>query len=160
MKETTLCYLEKDGCYLMLHRTKKKNDENQGKWIGVGGKLEPGESPEECAAREIREETGLIAENLQLCSVITFISDQWDDERMYLFRSRHFSGELIRCDEGDLAWIPVDEVENLPTWEGDRLFLRKMRTMENGFFSLKLVYQGETLKEAVLWENGIKSVLR
>ena len=153
MKESTLCYLEKDGCYLMLHRVKKKNDENQGKWIGVGGKLEPGESPEECALREIREETGLTAEDLNLRSVITFISDEWEDERMYLFHSKRFTGELTSCDEGELKWIPVAEVESLPSWEGDRIFLRRLREGKT-YFSLKLVYSGEKLTEAILWEDG------
>ena len=160
MKETTLCYLEKNGCYLMLHRTKKHQDENQGKWIGVGGKMEAGESPEECALREIREETGLTPEKLTLCSVITFISDQWEDERMYLFRGTGLTGDLICCDEGDLAWIPIDEVEKLPAWEGDRIFLRKMREKGNHFFSLKLVYEGETLREAVIWEDGYPEKLK
>ena len=156
MKETTLCYLEKDGCYLMLHRTKKKNDENEGKWVGVGGKLESGECPEECAAREIREETGLRANRLNLRSVITFLSDQWENEIMYLFTCDDFEGELRECDEGDLAWIPVEEVMALPAWAGDCIFLEKIRDPEQGYFSLKLRYEGEILREAVLWEKGIR----
>ena len=159
MRLTTLCYLEKDGCYLMLHRTKKKNDGSLGKWIGVGGKMEAGESPEECALREIWEETGLQARHLELRSVITFISDQWEDEMMYLFSSRDFAGELKECDEGELAWIPVEDVEALPSWEGDRIFLRRLRQNED-FYTLKLVYEGEDLRQAILWEKGEKAVLK
>lgn len=159
MKQTTLCYLEKDGAYLMLHRIKKKNDENQGKWIGVGGKLEEGESPEECARREIQEETGLFAQRLEFRGVITFVSDEWDAEVMYLFTSKEFSGELKECDEGELAWIPIDQVEKLPSWEGDRIFLEEMRKRKD-FFSLKLVYQGEVLQSAVLWENGLEKKIK
>ena len=160
VRETTLCYLKRGGCWLMLHRTKKKNDQNGGKWIGVGGKLEPGESPEDCAAREIREETGLIAEELHLRSVITFLSDEYEPERMYLFTTNRFHGDTIVCDEGDLAWIPVDDVMSLPTWEGDRLFLEKIRDSEEGYFSLKLRYEGDQLVQAEMWEHGRRTVIR
>ncbi len=159
MKRTTLCYLERDGKYLLIHRNKKENDENAGKWIGIGGKMEPHESPEEGAAREIREETGLDVHELLFRAVITFVSDEWEEETMYLFTSEDFSGEVHGCREGDLAWVPVDEAERLPIWEGDRIFLRKLREQE-GFFSLKLVYQGERLGQAVLWENGREKILR
>ncbi|MCD8329080.1 MAG: 8-oxo-dGTP diphosphatase [Lachnospiraceae bacterium] len=159
MTETTLCYLEKDGCYLLLHRVKKKQDINEGKWIGVGGKREPGESPEDCARREIREETGLTVQELRFRAVITFLSDEWGEEMMYLFTSRQFTGELAECDEGELAWVPVEEAEQLPTWEGDRIFLQRLRERED-FFSLKLVYHGEELVQAVLWEAGRERILR
>ena len=160
MRLTTLCYLEQDGCYLMLHRTKKKEDLNEGKWIGVGGKLEPGESPEDCARREIREETGLTVQELRFRAVITFLSDRWKDEVMYLFTSGKFSGELKECDEGDLAWVPIDEVMALPGWEGDAIFLRKLQESDTEFFSLKLDYAGDDLRHAVLWEEGRETILR
>ena len=159
MKQTTLCYLEKDGCYLMLHRVKKANDENQGKWIGVGGKLEAGESPEDCAVREIYEETGLRVNRLKFRAVITFVSDEWGTEMMYLFTANAFEGEIGTCDEGNLAWIPIAEVEALPAWEGDRIFLRRLQETEE-FYSLKLVYRGEELIEAVMWQNGEKTRIR
>lgn len=162
MRQTTLVYLEQDGCYLMLHRVKKKNDENQGKWIGVGGKVEEGESPEECAIREIYEETGIRVHGLDFRSVITFVSDEWGSEVMYLFTSDRFDmseSALSACEEGNLAWIPIPEVEKLPTWEGDLIFLRKMRETRE-FFSLKLVYHGDELTEAVLWENGAPVKIR
>lgn len=149
MKQTTLCYIERDGCYLMLHRTKKKNDENAGKWIGVGGKLEEGESPEDCAAREIAEETGLRPLSLCFRGIVTFVSDQWGTEYMYLFTCRDFEGDVRECDEGDLRWIPIDEVEALPAWEGDRIFLRLLRERQE-FFSLKLCYRGEALESVAL----------
>ncbi len=160
MKETTLCYLEKDGCYLMLYRNKKENDLNEGKWIGVGGKLEPRESPEDCARREIREETGLIAEELRFRAVITFLSDRWEDEMMYLFTSKEFHGELRDCDEGELLWVPVEKVIALPSWEGDRIFLEKLQEPGEEFFSLKLDYEGDVLRHAVLWEQGHEKIIR
>lgn len=149
MKQTTLCYIERNGCYLMLHRTKKENDENAGKWIGVGGGLEEGESPEDCAAREIAEETGLRPLSLRFRGIVTFVSDQWGTEYMYLFTCRDFDGDVQECDEGDLRWIPIDEVEVLPAWEGDKIFLRLLSERQD-FFSLKLCYRGETLESAVL----------
>ena len=160
MLETSLCYLEKDGCYLMLLRNKKKNDINEGKWIGVGGKLEGRESPEECARREIREETGLIATEIRLRSVITFLTDEGEDERMYLFTSSAFEGNIRECDEGELAWIPVEKVAELPSWEGDRIFLEKIRRPEQGYFSLTLDYHGDVLQHAVLWEDGRETILK
>ena len=151
MKNTTLCYIEKDGKYLMLHRTKKKNDLNQDKWIGVGGKFEENETPEECLLREVREETGLTLTDFRLCSVITFLSDCWEGEYMYLFHATGFTGALRECDEGELVWVDKETAAVLPTWEGDRIFLKRME--EGGpFFTLKLRYEGETLREAVL--NG------
>jgi 8-oxo-dGTP diphosphatase len=149
MKQTTLCYIERDNKYLMLHRTKKERDENAGKWIGVGGKLEEGESPEDCAAREIAEETGLSVRRLSFRGIITFVSDDWGTEYMYLFTCSDFEGDITDCDEGELRWIPINDVEALPSWEGDRIFLRLLREREE-FFSLKLCYNGETLCRAVL----------
>ena len=146
MKITTLCYIEKDNCYLMLYRGKKENDCNQGKWIGVGGKFEPGESPEECLLREVKEETGLTLTSYRFRGLITFVSDVWEDEMMCLFTADGFEGELTECEEGHLEWIDKKEVPNLNLWEGDRVFLEKLLNTEE-FFSLKLRYEGETLVE-------------
>ena len=154
MKNTTLCYLEKDGCYLMLHRVKKQQDENAGKWIGVGGKFEEGESPEECARREVREETGLALEEVRPRGIVTFVSDQWGTEYMHLFTSTRFSGTLHACDEGELAWVPVSQVTKLELWEGDRFFL-DLLARDVPFFSLKLVYEGDSLCTAILDGNKI-----
>ena len=149
MKMTTLCYLEKDEKYLMLHRTKKAVDPNHNKWIGVGGHVENGETPDECFFREVSEETGLTLHSLRLRGIVTFISSEWEDEVMFLYTSDDFSGTLIECNEGDLAFIPVDRILSLPLWEGDRIFLREL--MEDApFFTLKLKYQGDTLIESVL----------
>ena len=149
--QTTLCYLEQDGAYLMLHRIKKKNDINHDKWIGIGGKFEEGESPEDCAMREIREETGLVPKDLRYRGIVTFVSDFCPTEYMHLFTAEQFSGEMHACDEGELAWVDKKKVGELPIWEGDRIFL-SLLAEEHPFFSLKLVYRGETLVEAVL--NG------
>ena len=149
MKNTTLCYIEKDGAYLMLHRVKKKNDVNQDLWIGVGGHCEENESPDECIRREVREETGLQLENLRYRAVVTFVSDTYEGEYMHVFTSNEFSGTLIDCDEGELAWVEKEKVSDLPIWEGDKIFLRLLA--ENApFFALKLVYEGSRLVEAVL----------
>lgn len=148
---TTLCYIEKDHCYLMLHRVKKAVDINKEKWIGIGGHLEEGESPEECVVREALEETGLQLTEYRLRGVITFVSDQFPTEYMFLYTATGFTGQMIACDEGDLEWVPIDRIEQLPIWEGDKIFLRLLREGEE-FFSLKLCYQGETLVEAKL--NG------
>ena len=154
MKNTTLCYLEKDGCYLMLHRVKKQQDENAGKWIGVGGKFEEGESPEECARREVWEETGLALEEVRPRGIVTFVSDQWGTEYMHLFTSTRFSGTLHACDEGELAWVPVSQVTKLELWEGDRIFL-DLLARDVPFFSLKLVYEADSLCTAILDGNKI-----
>lgn len=148
MKNTTLCYLERDGCYLMLHRTKKEQDENAGKWVGVGGKFEPGESPDACLVREVREETGLALQSWHFHGVVSFLSDVYETEQMFLFTSEDFSGTLHECDEGELAWVEKKKVVGLPLWEGDRVFLR---LLEQGAppFLLTLRYEGEHLVQAV-----------
>ncbi|MCI5918182.1 MAG: 8-oxo-dGTP diphosphatase [Roseburia sp.] len=147
MKMTTLCYIEQDGKFLMLHRNKEKEDPNAGKWIGVGGHMEQGESPEECLLREVTEETGLHLTNYQFRGLVTFISDETEREEMCLFTANEFEGELHECDEGELAWIPKENVQELPTWEGDAVFLKLILEEESRFFTLKLVYQGEKLVE-------------
>ena len=152
MRNTTLCYLERGGCYLMLHRIKKENDLNRDKWIGIGGKFEEGESPENCLLREVYEETGLTLDSWRYCGIVTFVSDEWGTEYMHLFHSADFHGCLKECDEGSLEWIDKTALASLPDqWEGDRIFLR---LMENGapFFSLKLCYCGDQLTGAEL--NG------
>ena len=147
-KLTTLCYMERGGEYLMLHRTKKENDENRDKWIGVGGKFEPGESPEDCLRREVREETGLTLTRWRYRGLVTFVSDVWPCEYMHLFTATGFTGTLRDCDEGTLEWVPIPQVETLPLWQGDKLFLRLLQT-EKDFFSLKLRYVGDQLVQAV-----------
>ena len=144
MKNTTLCYIEKNGAYLMLHRTKKENDENKDKWIGVGGKFEFGESPHECVKREALEETGLTLIDPQYRGIVTFVSDEWGCEYMHLFTCRDFSGELKVCDEGELEWIKKEDLKRLTVWEGDKIFL-DLLDKRSDFFSLKLVYEGEKL---------------
>lgn len=151
MKQTTLCYLERDGQYLMLHRVKKEHDENHDKWIGVGGKFEDRESPEDCVRREVLEETGLTLTQYRYCGLVTFVSDIWPTEYMHLFHATGFTGTPKDCDEGELAWIDKQKLAALQQWEGDRIFLRLMDE-HVPFFSLKLVYAGDTLTEAVL--NG------
>ena len=149
MKNTTLCYLEKDGRYLMLHRTKKEKDCNKDKWIGIGGHFEEGESPYDCAIREIFEETGLLVAALRYRGVVTFVSDEWECEQMHLFTSSDFLGEMHICDEGELAWVEKTALRSLPLWEGDHLFL-DLLAKEHPFFSLKLTYIGNDLTAAVL----------
>lgn len=151
MRNTTLVHLEKDGCYLMLHRIRKKADENHDKWVGIGGKFEPGESPEDCALREVREETGLTMHSWAYRGIVTFVSDEWGTEYMHLFWSDDFSGSLKDCNEGELEWVDKRRIFELPIWEGDKIFLRLLDTDEP-FFSLKLCYSGDRLTAAVL--NG------
>lgn len=148
MKQTTLCYLIKDGKTLMLHRIKKKNDVNHDKWIGIGGKLEFGESPEECMQREFLEETGLTLKDARYRGLVTFVSSDWC-EYMHLFTASKAEGELLECDEGALEWIEWEKLTSLPIWEGDKVFLRLLETRET-FFSLKLVYDGERLVQVKL----------
>ena len=151
MKMTTLCYLERGDEYLMLHRIKKQNDENHDKWIGVGGKFEAGESPEDCMRREIFEETGLTVTDYRYRGIVTFVSDIYGTEYMHLFTVHNWTGEARECDEGELAWIKKQKLFDLTLWEGDRIFLKLLQE-DVPFFSLKLTYQGDELVEAVL--NG------
>lgn len=151
MINTTLCYIEKNGKYLMLHRIKKTNDVNHDKWIGIGGKFEDKESPEECVLREAYEETGLTLEKPHYRGIVTFVSDRYETEWMHLFTADKFSGTVKDCDEGVLEWIEKDKLHSLPSWEGDKIFLRLLE--ENSpFFSLKLSYEGDRLCQAIL--NG------
>lgn len=149
MKLTTLCYIEQKGCYLMLHRIKKAHDVNRDKWIGVGGKFKDDETPEECLLREVREETGLTLLNYRFRGILTFIADGWESEYIHLFTADKFEGTLTDCSEGHLEWVPKDRIEQLPIWEGDKIFLRLL-LKDSGFFSLKLSYQGDTLTDSVL----------
>lgn len=155
MRNTTLCHIEKDGKYLMLHRVKKENDLNKDKWVGIGGKFEDMESPEECNIREVYEETGLTLKSARYCGIVTFVSDKWETEYMHIFHSDSFSGEVRECDEGVLEWVDKKELLELPLWEGDKIFLRLIDE-KSPFFSLKLVYEGEKLTAAVL--NGEKII--
>ena len=147
MVNSTLIYLERDGQYLMLHRTKKKNDMNHDKWLGIGGKFEEGESPEDCVIRETLEETGLQVRSLRFRGLVTFVLNDDVTEYMHLFTSDDFDGEVKDCDEGELAWVKKEEVPYLPVWEGDKLFLKEL-TEDRGFFSLKLVYRDDVLKDS------------
>ena len=148
MKEklTTLCYIEKDGCYLMMHRISKENDVNRNKWIGVGGHFETGESPEECLLREVKEETGLTLTSFRFRGIITFSTDTFPAEYMCLYTADGFEGELTECTEGLLKWIPKDKILDLILWEGDRIFL-KMLLEDAPFFSMKLHYVEESLSQ-------------
>ena len=144
---TTLCYIEKDGKYLMLHRVKKEKDVNKDKWIGIGGHFEEGESPEECLLREVKEETGLTLTSYQLRGLVTFLNSQYESELMCVYTADGYSGELMECNEGDLCWVDKAMVPQLPTWEGDRVFLDLLLSGEERFFSIKLRYDGEKLVE-------------
>lgn len=149
MKLTTLCYIEKDDKYLMLHRVKKENDLNHDKWVGVGGKFEQDETPEECMLREVREETGLTLTKYRFRAILTFLSDEWETEYIHLYTASEFTGTLLECDEGNLEWIPKSEIDKLKLWEGDKIFFKLLRETED-FFSLKLRYEGEKLVETKL----------
>lgn len=144
LRLTTICYIEKDDKYLMLHRTKKENDQSHDKWLGVGGKFEENESPDECVVREVKEETGLNLLSYRLRGVMTFVSDMWETEYMFIYTADKFEGKLTECDEGELLWIEKSKILDLKLWEGDILFLKKL--MEDcGFFTIKVQYQGEKL---------------
>jgi len=152
MRNTTLCYILRGNEVLMLHRVKKKNDINQDKWIGIGGKFEGDESPDECLLREAYEETGLTLTNYRCRGIVTFLTNcPWEGEYMYLFTADGFTGDLKQCDEGDLQWVSRDFLDKLPKWEGDQIFL-DLLWQDAPFFLLKLRYEGEQLAEAVL--NG------
>lgn len=139
MRLTTLCYIERDGCYLMLHRVKKREDENAGKWIGVGGHVEQDESPEECISREVREETGMALTRFRLRGVITFILPDWGNELTFLYTGEAEGVAAAECPEGVLRWVPFEEIPKLPLWEGDRVFLPLLRSRTD-CFALKLIY--------------------
>lgn len=150
MDMTTLCYIEKDGCYLMLHRISKKNDINKDKWIGVGGHFEQDETPDECLLREVKEETGLTLTSYRFRGIVTFISDKVGHaEYMCLYTADGFEGKMIDCDEGTLEWVPKEKIFDLNLWEGDEIFHRLLDS-DAPFFSLKLVYEGDKLVEARL----------
>ena len=154
MINSTLCYITRGDEVLMLHRVKKKNDVNQDKWIGIGGKFEENESPDECLLREALEETGLRLKSWKCHGIVTFLTNgPWEGEYMYLFSADSFEGELKECDEGDLRWVSREFLNALPKWEGDQIFLDLM-WQDAPFFLLTLRYEGETLVEAIL--NGKK----
>ncbi len=146
---TTLCYIREGERCLMLHRVKKQNDMNRDKWIGIGGKFEPGESPEDCLLREVWEETGLRLTRYRYRGIITFVSSEYGTEYMHLFDADGFTGSLRGCDEGELVWIEWGRLRELPQWEGDAIFLQLLET-DCPFFSLKLCYTGDRLIRAVL----------
>lgn len=147
MFDTTLCYIEKDGAYLMMHRIKKQNDINKDKWVGIGGKFEKGETPFQCALREIEEETGIIPLNLRYRGIVEFISDKYETENMHLFTADGFEGEIKKeCAEGELVWIKKAQINNLKIWEGDKIFFDLLERKEE-FFYLTLKYKGDKLIE-------------
>jgi 8-oxo-dGTP diphosphatase len=150
MVVSTLCYLEKDNKYLMLLRNKKENDVNEGKWIGVGGKCEKGESPEECVIRETFEETGIKLESFKMRGVMTFASEGWEDEYIFVYTSDKFSGHITECNEGELAWIDKDKIMDLNLWDGDRIFLDIMINSDK-LFSIKLSYKGDDIVDKQLY---------
>ena len=153
MLQSTLCYIENPaGEYLMLHRVKKKNDINHDKWIGVGGKFEDGESPEECVCREVLEETGLTLTDYRYRGIVTFVSSEAETEYMHLFTATGYTGTIRDCAEGILEWLHKDRLSSLPQWEGDKIFLRLIHEPDTPFFSLKLRYEGDKLIYAAL--NG------
>lgn len=141
---STVCYIEKEGKYLMLHRTKKKNDINEGKWLGIGGKFAAEESPEDCIIREAKEETGLALNSVKLRGILTFINTICETEYIYVFTSNDFTGNLIECNEGELKWVDKNKVTSLNLWEGDKIFVEKIKE-ESPFFTIKYVYDGDTL---------------
>lgn len=144
MRETTLCYLEQDGKYLMLYRNAKENDPNAGKWIGVGGKLEAGETAEWCVCREVLEETGLTLTAYAYRGIVDFDSDCDGTERMHLFTATGWKGDLRACDEGELRWVAKEDLSHYPMWEGDIVFLQAL-DRGDPFFRLTLTYRGGRL---------------
>lgn len=152
MINTTLCHIEKNGKYLMLHRIKKQNDLNHDKWVGIGGKFEEKESPEQCNAREVFEETGLKLIGAKYRCVVTFVSDIWESELMHVFTADKFEGNIKDCYEGELVWVKKEEIYSLPIWEGDKIFLKLIEDPQYPFFSLRLEYKGDMLVSAQL--NG------
>ena len=145
MKTTTLCYIENNDKYLMLHRIKKQNDMNEGKWIGVGGHVEDQETPEECLVREVKEETGFTLTSYKFRGLVTFINNECESELMCVFTADGYTGELIECNEGELCWIDKNTVPELPAWKGDKVFLALLLSGEERFFSIKLQYEGYKL---------------
>jgi len=151
IKQTTLCYIENGGAYLMLHRIKKENDENHDKWIGLGGKIEAGESPYDCVLREVYEEAGIKLENPKYRGLVVFVSDEYGTEYMHLFSATEYEGEIKKdCDEGVLEFVDKAKIAELPLWEGDKIFLKLLDT-EDKFFTLKLEYKGEALIKHTLY---------
>lgn len=146
---TTLCYIEDNDRYLMLHRTKKEKDINKDKWIGVGGHFEPGESPDECLQREVMEETGLTLTSYQLRGIITFSTNTWPTEYMFLYTATAATAEITECSEGDLVWVPKSDIDSLKLWTGDKIFFKLMEERTD-MFSLKLTYHDDTLVSAIL----------
>ncbi len=149
MHNSTLCYVIQGERVLMLHRVKKKNDINKDKWIGIGGKFEPEESPDDCLLREAKEETGLTLTSWRCRGVVTFLQEGGEGEYMYLFTADAFEGDLQECPEGDLQWVSKDFLYSLPMWQGDKIFL-DLLWQDAPFFLLTLKYRGEELAEAVL----------
>lgn len=147
--QTTLCYLEQENCYLMLHRIKKKNDVNQDKWIGVGGKFEPGEDAEACVRREVLEETGLTMHSLRYRGILDFFCPPWPSEQIHLYTCSDFSGTICDCNEGVLEWVPKTRIPELPLWQGDMIFF-DLLAKEAPFFRLAMHYDGDRLVRAVL----------
>ncbi len=156
MLNTTLCYITQGNKVLMLHRTKKENDINKDKWIGIGGKFLPNESPDDCLLREAKEETGLRLTSWRCRGIVTFLNDCCEGEYMYLFTADGFQGELANCDEGELCWVEREFLDTLPQWEGDKIFL-ELLWKDAPFFLLTLRYSGDRLVEAVLDGKTLKS---
>jgi len=156
MKNTSLCYIENNGCFLMLHRIKKENDINKDKWVGIGGKFEYGETPEECMKREVLEETGIDIKSYSYRGIVTFVSDVWGTEYMHLFTAKTDVHSFNKCDEGVLEWVEKEKVCELPVWAGDKIFLELLKK-DIPFFSLKLVYKGEELIKSVLNGKNIQN---
>lgn len=156
MKLDTLCYIESEDkeSYLMLHRVKKVNDINHDKWIGVGGKFEKDESPEECLLREVYEETGLTLTKYRFRGIVTFLSDIYETEYMHLYTAEEYLGQMVaECNEGNLEWVKKKDIEDLKIWEGDKIFFRLLEE-DIPFFTLKLRYEGDNLVEHVIHRYG------